>query len=288
MTIPALFVGLFDDAALFPPGNAPMQAAVAGHREYAQSWYHDLVGRFVCPADRLAELAKVAEHAELAEPAHGVQETQFRGSGTAITVPEGIPALADALWAARSHGWMRVSVIEIPVPAGEFGTGLAMLNAATTQGIGVFVEVAVPEVTEVVCRELVAAGLGLKLRTGGSTPAAFPSASSLGAAVDAAVGSGVRFKCTAGLHNAIAHHDPSTGFDHHGFLNVLLAIHDSSAGHGAAAALAEPDGNEVIRRVGTLTPQEVGVVRRSFASIGSCSITDPLTDLEKAGLVTAP
>ena len=28
----ALFDGLFDDAALFPPGNAPMAAAVPAHR----------------------------------------------------------------------------------------------------------------------------------------------------------------------------------------------------------------------------------------------------------------
>jgi len=29
----SLFAGLFDDAALFPPGDAPMAAAVPAHRE---------------------------------------------------------------------------------------------------------------------------------------------------------------------------------------------------------------------------------------------------------------
>ena len=52
--------GLFDDAALFPPGNAAMPDAVAGHAGYRQAWYAGLVGRFVCPAGRLAELDRRA------------------------------------------------------------------------------------------------------------------------------------------------------------------------------------------------------------------------------------
>ena len=56
MSIPPLFAGLFDDAALFPPGNAAMPDAVSGHAGYRQDWYADLVARFVCPAGRLSEL----------------------------------------------------------------------------------------------------------------------------------------------------------------------------------------------------------------------------------------
>ena len=36
---------------------------------------------------------------------------------------------------------------------------------------------------------------------------------------------GVPVKATAGLHHAVGYHDPATGFDHFGFLNLLLAIH---------------------------------------------------------------
>ncbi|MBV9821583.1 MAG: hypothetical protein JO144_05015, partial [Actinobacteria bacterium] len=56
MSIPPLFRHLFDDAALFPPGNAAMPAAVGGHDGYRHDWYADLVARFVCPAGRLTEL----------------------------------------------------------------------------------------------------------------------------------------------------------------------------------------------------------------------------------------
>ena len=53
--VTALFDGLFDDAALFPPGNAPMAAAVPAHREL-RAPLGGLVGPFVVPAARLDEL----------------------------------------------------------------------------------------------------------------------------------------------------------------------------------------------------------------------------------------
>jgi hypothetical protein len=45
----SLFTGLFDDAALFPPGDASMAAAVPAHREL-RARLGDLVGPFVVPA----------------------------------------------------------------------------------------------------------------------------------------------------------------------------------------------------------------------------------------------
>ena len=40
------------------------------------------------------------------------------------------------------------------------------------------------------------------------------------------------FKCTAGLHNAVRHRAADTGFEHHGFLNVLLATRQAFDGAG--------------------------------------------------------
>ncbi|WP_456696521.1 hypothetical protein [Aeromicrobium sp. P5_D10] len=51
------FTAFFDDAALFPPGNAPMDAAVRAHVARRATRYGAYVGPFVCPAGRLAELA---------------------------------------------------------------------------------------------------------------------------------------------------------------------------------------------------------------------------------------
>ncbi|WP_143517525.1 hypothetical protein [Pseudonocardia sp. MH-G8] len=48
--------GMLDDAALFPPENAPMVTAVPAHRKHRASWYALLVGPFLVPAARLDEL----------------------------------------------------------------------------------------------------------------------------------------------------------------------------------------------------------------------------------------
>ena len=70
--------------------------------------------------------------------------------------------------------------------------------------------------------EVAAAELRLKFRTGGLEAAAFPAAHALARWVDAALDRETPFKCTAGLHNAVRH-TGTDGFEHHGFLNVLVA-----------------------------------------------------------------
>jgi hypothetical protein len=152
----------------------------------------------------------------------------------------------------------------------------------------VFAEVPVAEVTREVAATLHGAGLGLKLRTGGAAAAAFPASGPLAAAIEAAVATGVRFKCTAGLHHAVAHDDPATGWSHHGFLNVLLAVHAAQTGRTVPVELlADRDAGSLAEQAGALSPDEAAAVRARFASIGSCSILEPLTDLLELKLVIA-
>jgi hypothetical protein len=84
----------------------------------------------------------------------------------------------------------------------------------------------------------------------------------------------------------VAHEDPATGFSHHGFLNVLLAVHAAQAGGiPPAELLAERDAGALAEQVRTLSPVEVAAVRAQFVSIGSCSIVEPLADLIDLKLV---
>jgi hypothetical protein len=272
-----LFAGLFDDAALFPPGNAAMPDAVSGHAGYRQEWYADLVARFVCPADRLTEL-------DAALAALGSAPTPE----ISMTVPGGAAELATALSAAESCTRLRLGAVELPVSATDLPAALEVLSRAAERDVTVFAELPVAEVTAELAALLHGTGLGLKLRTGGTTTAAFPDAGSLGAAIEAAVAAGVRFKCTAGLHNAVAHDDPVTGFSHHGFLNVLLAVHAAQAGGlPPGELLSHRDGDALAEQASTLSPAEVAAVRAQFVSIGSCSILEPLTDLTELKLVSA-
>lgn len=53
----SLFAGLVDDAALFPPGNAPMDVALRAHAQHRAASYVEMVGSFLCPVSRIDELA---------------------------------------------------------------------------------------------------------------------------------------------------------------------------------------------------------------------------------------
>ncbi|MDQ1743143.1 MAG: hypothetical protein QOE23_1482, partial [Pseudonocardiales bacterium] len=158
-SVPPLFAGLFDDAALFPPGNASMPDAVRGHAGYRQEWYADLVARFVCPAGRLAELDGAL--AEAGGPAAGVAP-EFEVS---LTVPDGPAGLADALAAAEDRSLLRIGAVELPVGPAELPGVLDGLAEVADRGIAVYAEVPVGEVTAELAAALHAAGLGLKLRT---------------------------------------------------------------------------------------------------------------------------
>jgi hypothetical protein len=93
------------------------------------------------------------------------------------------------------------------------------------------------------------------------------------------------FKRTAGLHHAIRHTDPETGFIHHGFLNVLVAT-AQAVNHGAevadvAATLGGTDPVPLIEATRRLLDQ----TRPLWAGFGSCSVTDPVEDLSRLGLL---
>ena len=55
--LPRLFDQLCDDAAVFPPGNLPLDRAVPAHLEHLVSGHQRLVGPFVVAAVALPQLA---------------------------------------------------------------------------------------------------------------------------------------------------------------------------------------------------------------------------------------
>ena len=63
----ALLERLIDDAALFPPAELPMRAALRHHARLRESAYWWVAGRFVVPASRLDELASLRDPAQALE-----------------------------------------------------------------------------------------------------------------------------------------------------------------------------------------------------------------------------
>jgi len=135
--------------------------------------------------------------------------------------------------------------------------------------------------------EVAAAELRLKFRTGGVEAHLFPTAPALAAWIDAALDREAPFKCTAGLHQALRHRELATGFEHHGFLNVLTATahaFDGATRDDVVAMLDEQDADRLITEAGNSSLHKG---RRWFTSFGSCSVTEPLESLVATGLLEA-
>ncbi|HET7389071.1 MAG TPA: hypothetical protein VFJ19_20675 [Nocardioidaceae bacterium] len=295
--LPDAFARLVDDAAIFPPGNAPLPEAVVAHRRHEAAAYADLVGPFVVADNRLADLLALVE-AEGADPGQPPLPLS-------VVVTGGAGAIAPAVrWATRSDA-LALRFLEIRLREDDAGAlahnaqrivaGVDAVRADAEGGLPeeapVYVEMprsrsGDPSASWLEALDVLAvAGLRAKFRTGGVDADAFPDAAELAACIAAALDREVPFKCTAGLHNALRHRDEATGFEHHGFLNVLLATRaslDGASREEAAAVLDDPD------PLPETEPADLGgwaSARRWFTSFGSCSVAEPLTDLIALGLL---
>ena len=270
--ISALFAGLCDDAALFPPGNAPLPDALPAHAGHLSAPYADLVGPFVFPVARLGELTPGALELSL-------------------TLPGGPATLEPALDRLAQIDGATAVALEIAVPAdqkaAEFFAAMDAVEALTA-GLDVFVEVPRGERRPDFLSALTGGPFAAKFRTGGVVAEAYPDETELAAALHTVIASGIPFKATAGLHHAVRNTDPHTGFEQHGFLNVLLATRHALGGADVdrvAATLAERDGALLARALRDLPADVVGAVRTAFRSFGTCSILEPLEDLVALNLV---
>ena len=108
--------------------------------------------------------------------------------------------------------------------ADEFFNELAAVPVDPS--VDVYVEVPRDDRRTAVLDAIAAAGLRAKFRTGGIRADLYPSEAELADSIRAAVDRDIAFKATAGLHHAIRNTDPHTGFEQHGFLNLLLAAAD--------------------------------------------------------------
>jgi hypothetical protein len=240
---------LLDDAAIFPPGNLPLDEAVAAHHAHRQAPYAGLVGPLVVSTAALPEVTGPIEVAVVAPDA--------QAAATALaTAPDGV----------------RVVALEV-----TDGTGLRSV-LGDPAGVSVYVEVPRDERRDAVVAELAGTPYRAKLRTGGVRADLYPDEAELAAAVVALTRAGVPFKATAGLHHALRNTDRETGFEQHGFLNLLAAT--EAAERGA-------DADEVAAILAVREPEQLPALPAAalLGSIGTCSITDPVDELTALGLL---
>lgn len=270
--IPKLLAGLVDDAAVFPPGDAPLAEAVPAHHGHRRAWYAALVGVLLVPWSSLDAALRL-------------------GAGPRVGA-----VVADPQWLAGGQPWVPGPAVQLEVAVARRGEephrGLARLVAlaATWPGVRVYAEV--PLTTGLFAAldalaEARAGGLDIaaKFRTGGLAAELFPSPTELAAVICGCRDRGLPFKLTAGLHHAVRHTDPDTGFAHHGFLNVLVATllaADGADGGRVSRALAGTEARPMVAEVAGRLAED----RPLWTAYGSCDIAGPVADLVRTGLVT--
>ncbi len=281
LSVPTAWVTLVDDAAMFPPGNAALPDAVADYRARSAEPWAALVGPLVVPDRVLADLAALADI-----PALPLSVVCSGGAGSLG------PA---AHWADETPG-VELAALELALRDLDDlpGSARRVVRAAEAVASSTPVYVEVPPLPPdgrpgpgwlAALDEVAAADLRLKFRTGGLEADLFPSPPALAACIEAALDRELPFKCTAGLHQAVRHRDPSTGFERHGFLNVLLATRASLDGGDVVATLSETDPEALLATVSELGTDALARTRRWFASFGCCGVEDPYADLLRLGLV---
>lgn len=273
----ALFGALVDDAGLFPPEELDMASAVARHRRDQEQASPVLSHRFVIPAGRLPDLQSWLTAAD-----------RFAVSVITAAEPTAVDLVTDLVTADDR---LELAGVETLLPTDRV-SGSAAIEQALRRlpaGVPIFVEVPTGNDTEQALDYLAEQSWSAKIRCGGIRPELFPTTSRLAATIGLCVAWDVSFKATAGLHHAVRYLDPATGFTHHGFLNILVAVARAVRGAGelaVIAALESVDAAALVAEVGDLDTPTAARVRALFVSYGSCSTSDPITDLSALHLLS--
>ncbi len=269
LAVPRLLLdGLVDDAAMFPPGNASAETAIREHLRHRSSWYAHIVGPLLVHDERWEEFRDA--HQALGSPELRVvilaATRPPRGAGGAVTIA-GYETVADRYMEAPGDGkQVALEIVQVAEPRLR---DLTLDRIATARAGG--------------------ANVIAKVRTGGTSAEAFPSEEVVAGVISSAVARGVPLKFTAGLHRAVRHTSAATGFEHHGFLNLLAAAQGAQAGldvDGLESVLAGRDAEAVASVVRVWSSDDVSAVRKSFVSFGCCGVEDPITDAVGLGLAT--
>ena len=256
MTLPETWARIVDDAAIFPPGDAPLAEAVAAYAARSGG-ERELVGTFVL---RDTDLPQVRGFA-------GPLSVVVTGGAGQLAGPVDLCARL-----GLTLGGVEVALRDLDDLAGNARRVTAA--AAELDDVPLYVEL--PDVPGsgswlAAADEVAANGFRLKFRT-----LDLP-APTLARWIDAALDRETPFKCTAGLHHAVRHTDE--GGEKHGFVNVLAAtaaLWDGGTVDDAVELLEQRDADAL--------PRDLAGARRWFTSFGSCSVAEPWADLQEMGL----
>lgn len=308
----ALLSKVIDYAGLFPPAQLPLNESIRNYARYLNDPDRWMLGRFICPAGRLPELAPFVSElfdqgpplaiSALATPASSLDElsTSLETANRLITE-----------FHREHHTRVLVDALEVkaPVLEGEGREMLSLLRDLLPEALTTFFEI--PRVDEQMMgmEPLVNAirdvneqrehyHAGCKLRCGGVEASAFPRCEEIAQVILCCRDQGVPLKFTAGLHHPIHHFNESVQTKMHGFLNVYVGAilaHAHALSQSDLVTILADESADSFRfteddlhwRDLSIANAEVNRLRQSRVfSFGSCSFDEPREDLRALSLLS--
>ena len=279
-TINTLLSDFIDYAGLFPPAGLDMPTAVAHYLAYQRSAHAAALGRFIVNLDRIDAFRSAAagdlRHLKLSV----IVSTSADCDRVSALLDDGLP----------------IESIEIKI---QLKSEIAGLTNHLPPDIERYFELAMNPVDPEILNAIAATGARVKLRMGGVTAEAFPSAAAVARALKSLGDHGLAFKATAGLHHPIRTRHPFTYAPDspvgwmHGFVNLVCAaalIHSGGTAGEAEALLEERDAaafllnaDGIAWRSNVWNADHLSRTRKNFVSFGSCSFEEPIRDMEALG-----
>lgn len=291
-SVKVLLSSIVDYAGLFPPAKLSLEKAIANYARYCQTQNHWLLGRFVIPLSRLAELKTLI--ADIA-------------SENTITNPWLLSVILSENWESELKqiqtfnysNKLAIASIEFkPLPPEEIARAILHLP----KKIESFFEIPLSENLEPYLAVLKGTKAAAKIRTGGLNQEAFPRPERLCQFIFASKAAKVPFKATAGLHHPlpgkyfVSYEPNSLATSMQGFLNLsiltALVYGQKLTQKEALQVLQESSPNGFQFRDDSISWQdlclnlsELKQGRYFFRSFGSCSLQEPLDELEELQLL---
>jgi hypothetical protein len=289
----ALLTGLVDYAGLFPPAGEDMRPALEHYASYLETPDRLALGRFIVPISRLSELEESARDllpvADASEPWRLSVLVADDVRGAAAEMFE----FNDRHSPESDSGRAVIDVVELKASTPNEITH--QRNDLPGRFIAFF-EIPISSDVSPLVQAISSAGARAKIRTGGVTPEAFPSAERIVDFLVACKHESVAFKATAGLHHAVrgeyrlTYEPGSPRAPMYGFLNLFVAAALVYSGEGEETALAALEENEgpafsfsddaIQWREKRIPLDLIANFRSRFGiSFGSCSFREPVDEL---------
>ena len=279
-----LFTALIDDAAVFPPGNAPLEVAVREHARHRSAPYADLVGPLLVPPSAVASLTEIVDAEDRGSTPLRIRLAARPGTEQAV--------IDEAVTIGGEHPGLEVGGLETAWTTSWRDT--------RPDGLPLVLEVPRGETQEEVLIDIASAtddsaNLLAKFRTGATPDWPWPDETELATFIRSSIDHDLGFKLTGGLHHALrgaypVGDTPEETEEQHGLLNVVAAVRWALNGEDVdelVPLLAERDPAVLVPMIERMSVADAAIVRAFFTAYGCCGVTDPIRELTELNLIDA-